>query len=97
MVYQLSRWTYRWDFGGSGSIRAEIQLGGVKVESDGGLSQRYWHVEAGSGVWKLDPDTLGSWVHIPADQPAERAVGRSIGIPQYGDKHEVRAARESTQ
>lgn len=75
VIYQLSCWTYRWDFGGGGSIRAEIQLGGVKVESDGGLSQRYWHVEAGSGVWKLDPDTLGVVGSYPeADQPALDAL-----------------------
>ena len=58
VIYQLSDWNYRWAFSGGGSIRAEIQLDGVKVEPDGGLSQRYWHVKEGSGIWKLDSETL---------------------------------------
>ena len=58
VFYKVSDWTYRWEFDGGGSIGAEIRLGGVKVESDGGLSQSYWHVKEGKGIWKLDPETL---------------------------------------
>ena len=58
MFYKISDWTYQWEFGGGGSIDAEIRLGGVKPEADGGLSQSYWHVKEGSGIWKLDPETL---------------------------------------
>ena len=56
--YKVSDWTYRWEFSGGGSIGAEIRLGGVEVESDGGLSQSYWHAKEGKGIWKLDPETL---------------------------------------
>jgi hypothetical protein len=58
VFYKVSDWTYRWDFGGGGSIGAEIRLGGVRVEADGGLSQSYYHVKEGRGIWKLDPETL---------------------------------------
>ncbi len=58
VFYKVSNWTYRWEFGGGGSIGAEIRLGGVKVEADGGLSMRYWHKKEGQGSWKLHPKTL---------------------------------------
>ena len=58
VFYKVSDWTYRWDFGGGGSIGAEIRLGGMRVEADGGLSQSYNHVKEGTGIWKLDPETL---------------------------------------
>jgi hypothetical protein len=57
-VYLLSDWDYRWDFGGGGSIGAEIRLGGAKVSEDGHLSVSWWHLKKGSGVWKLDEQTL---------------------------------------
>ncbi|MBT3606544.1 MAG: hypothetical protein HOE48_15125 [Candidatus Latescibacteria bacterium] len=57
-VYKVSDWDYRWEFSGGGSVGAEIRLGGMRVESDGGLSQSYWHKVNGSGIWKLDPETL---------------------------------------
>ena len=57
-IYKVSDWTYRWEFSGGGSVGAEIRLGGVNVESDGGLSLSYWHVKEGRGIWKLHPETL---------------------------------------
>ncbi len=54
----MSDWTYRWEFSGGGSIGAEIRLGGMEVELDGGLSQSYWQAKEGKGIWKLDPETL---------------------------------------
>ncbi len=58
VFYKVSDWTYRWEFGGGGSIGAEIRLGGVKPEADGGLSMSYWHIKEGQGIWKLHPQTL---------------------------------------
>ncbi len=58
VFYKVSNWTYRWEFGGGGSIGAEIRLGGVKPEADGGLSMSYWHIKEGQGIWKLHPQTL---------------------------------------
>ena len=58
VFYKVSNWTYRWEFGGGGSIGAEIRLGGVEPEADGNLSLHYWHVKEGQGIWKLHPKTL---------------------------------------
>ncbi len=58
IFYKVSNWTYRWEFGGGGSIGAEIRLGGVQAEADGGLSMHYWHIKEGQGIWKLHPQTL---------------------------------------
>ncbi|MXX12930.1 MAG: hypothetical protein F4Z86_05685 [Gemmatimonadetes bacterium] len=58
VFYKVSDWTYRWEFGGGGSIGAEIRLGGIQPEADGGLSMSYWHIKEGQGIWKLHPQTL---------------------------------------
>jgi hypothetical protein len=73
-IYQTSDWDYRWEFSGGGSVGAEIRLGGIFVERDGGLSQTYSHVKHGSGIWKLDEATLrpsGSYPPPPALLPGE--------------------------
>lgn len=57
-ITRTSDWNYRWEFSGGGSIPAEIGIGGVQVEADGGLSQSYWHIKEGSGIWRLDEGTL---------------------------------------
>ena len=57
-IYQTSQWDYRWEFKGGGAIPFEIRLGGVRVESDGRLSQWYSHPKHGSGQWLLDEETL---------------------------------------
>ncbi|NKB70038.1 MAG: hypothetical protein GKR89_23445 [Candidatus Latescibacteria bacterium] len=58
VIYKLSNWDYRWEFGGGGSIGAEIRLGGAKACEDGFLSMSWWHLKKGSGVWKLDEAAL---------------------------------------
>ena len=76
VVYKVSDWTYRWEFGGGGSIVAEIRLGSVKVESDGGLSMSYIHVKEGRGIWKLDPQSLQVIGTYP---PPPSAIPRELG------------------
>ncbi|MCZ6632414.1 MAG: BNR repeat-containing protein [bacterium] len=77
--YQTSDWDWRWDFGGGGSIAADVQVGHLKVEPDGGLSQSYFHLKKGSGIWKLDEVTLkpvGTYPP-PASLPSELLEVRS--------------------
>ncbi|OGG46496.1 MAG: hypothetical protein A3F84_28205 [Candidatus Handelsmanbacteria bacterium RIFCSPLOWO2_12_FULL_64_10] len=57
-VSRTSDWAYRWAFSGGGAIPGEVQVGGVQVESDGGLNQSYRHIREGAGVWRLDEATL---------------------------------------
>jgi len=73
-LYQTSDWNYRWNFSGGGSVGAEIRLGGVRVEADGGLSQTYRPIKHGSGIWKLDEASLkpiGTYPPPPALLPGE--------------------------
>ncbi len=57
-ICQVSDWDYRWDFQGGGSIRFEIRVGSVCVDSDGVLIQKYSHDKYGSGLWQLDEADL---------------------------------------
>lgn len=73
-IYQTSDWDYRWEFSGGGSIAANIQIGEVKVEADGGLSQQYWHIKEGTGIWKLEEGKLkpiGTYPSPKEDMPRE--------------------------
>ena len=57
-IYQTSDWSYRWQFSGGGAIPGEIRGGPIRPLPDGSLSQSYNRTKFGSGVWKLDPETL---------------------------------------
>lgn len=71
-IYQTSRWDYRWEFKGGGTIRFEIGFGPVVAQRDGSLRQSWRHIKHGSGVWTLDPQTLQ-----PVEPP--RAVNQGGG------------------
>jgi len=64
-IYQASQWDYRWEFKGGGAIPFEIRMSGVRVESDGNLSQSYSHPKHGSGQWLLDEATLKPIGELP--------------------------------
>lgn len=73
-IYQLSDWDYRWEFGGGGSIGAEIRLGGADVSEPGYLKMRWWHKHKGEGVWKIDENTMqvvGAYPKPERDLPDE--------------------------
>jgi hypothetical protein len=55
---QVSNWAYRWDFGGLGSLVMKITFGPVVLEPSGVLTQYYYHVQYGTGIWQLDETTL---------------------------------------
>jgi len=54
---RASDWTYRWAFGGTGTLGREIAIDPVRPV-DGRLVGTFDHVEEGSGRWELDPETL---------------------------------------
>jgi len=73
-IVQLSEWDYRWAFEGGGSIGAEIRLGGARVAEEGYLKVSWWHLKKGSGVWKIDAETLdvvGEYPEPEDDTPQE--------------------------
>lgn len=57
-VYQISRWNWRWSFGGGGSIPFELDLGAVTPASNNRLHLDYARTSGPSGRWQLDTDTL---------------------------------------
>ena len=57
-IYQTSNWNYRWYFQGGGAIHFEIRIHPVTATKDGYLTQAYSHDKYGSGIWKLNEDTL---------------------------------------
>ncbi len=75
-IYRTSAWSYRWEFGGGGTIPFEIRIGPVDVEPNSQLSQTYQHVTHGSGTWLLDEATL---------QPLAMDVAPSAYPPALGE------------
>ncbi len=85
-IHQTSHWTYKWDFGGTGTLVLEVQFGPVVLNSDGTLTQWFYHwlSAAGpveTGVWVLDPNTLQPVQTLPdAYWPADLEVVNNPGM-----------------
>ena len=76
--HQIADWPYRWNFGGGGSLVAEVSVSGVRAESEGRLTQSFHHTKFGSGTWLLDPTTLRAVGRVPrAETPPE--LGKAEG------------------
>ena len=68
---QVSDWQgYRWDFGGGGSIVAEVHIGAVRPLAKGRLALSYRYPR-GAGTWVLDETTLRPipGAKVPAEEP----------------------------
>ena len=72
-IRQVSKWDYRWQFEGGGSIPVPLGAEAVRVLADGRLVQSWSHVKYGSGTWLLDPATLQvtDSIKLPPRYPAE--------------------------
>ncbi len=58
VIVQVSDWTgYRWEFGGGGTIVAEVGIGAVEPIGQGRLALAYRYGR-GAGTWVLDEATL---------------------------------------
>jgi hypothetical protein len=57
-IVQASRWDWRWDFAGGGTIVFGIGVSPVSLTSDGKLVQTWQHQQYGAGGWYLDENTL---------------------------------------
>ena len=57
-IVQVSSWDYRWEFGGGGTLKFEVAVGGVHPLDNGRLGFPCSHIKAGSKTIQLDPDTL---------------------------------------
>ncbi len=72
-VRQLSDWDFRWDFGGGGSLTADVLLGPPTLRPDGSLRVDFAGAHSaralGSGRWRLDPANLERIETLPAPPP----------------------------
>lgn len=69
-IKQVSKWDYRWNFSGPGSIESEIRINGAQISDDGKIRIGYWHIKKGNGELVLDKNTLTQLEDrsgIPAD------------------------------
>lgn len=63
-IYQATDWDFRWDFGGFGSIVAEVGVSPVEVGSDGRLIQEFYSDTLGRSRYILDRETLSQLQEI---------------------------------
>jgi hypothetical protein len=57
-IRQVSNWDERWDFSGGGSIPCLVEGGPVRPTADGTLRFPWRQWKVGSGVWRLDSQTM---------------------------------------
>lgn len=80
-INQASKWNYRWDFGGIGSLVMEITFGPVMLEPSGFLTQQYSHIKSGTGIWQLDMSTLSSVMELGSSLwPQSHEQARQAGM-----------------
>ncbi len=68
-VRQISRWSFRWEFSGGGSLAAEVRLGRPEPAKDGSVLLDFRTKAAGAGRWRLDGNTLAPVAQLPALAP----------------------------
>lgn len=64
---QATRWNFRWEFGGNGSISNRVGLTRVMLEGEQ-LTQRYWIDTVGTQKFLLDKETLVALEQFPYDK-----------------------------
>lgn len=74
--HQASDWSYRWEFGGGGSLGKEIGVGPVRVLEDGRIVQNVSHAREPSGTWRLDPETLELVERVRLENPVPPELRR---------------------
>ncbi|CAN5914207.1 hypothetical protein BH24BAC1_BH24BAC1_25030 [soil metagenome] len=67
-IIPATDWTHRWEFGGNGSIEAEVGVRPVKVNEKGQLTMAYTSKGAGDGLLVLAPSTLKPLQRLPFPQ-----------------------------
>jgi hypothetical protein len=85
-IRQTSDWNYRWDLNQTGALAWDIAVTPIGIDSNGRLTQAFNHVEAGSGTWILDQETLR-----PVEVLPERDVFQQLKVVESDfDGMEVR-------
>jgi hypothetical protein len=53
-IKQLTKWNYRWEFSGGGSIISEVRVGNFKNRGNGYYELGYGHIKYGNGTFLLN-------------------------------------------
>jgi hypothetical protein len=73
--HQASSWTYRWVFGGQGTLVFDIVVEPATLQSNGQLTQLWYHAQYGGwGGFQLNPTTLTTMATIPPPLPYPQAL-----------------------
>jgi len=92
VIRQATRWEYRWEFSGGGTIQVEISSSRIHLLPDGRLAQRFSHARYGSGIWIFDPASLS----VVATCPAPREIPSELAeLESDFPGMEVRFARDA--
>ena len=78
---QLSRWDYRWEFSGGGSIVFEINVAAPRMRGAGRMECAYNHAQYGAGKFVLDEETLAV-LETVADAPSPTKEKTEEADPQ---------------
>jgi hypothetical protein len=78
-IRPLSKWTFRWNHQGGGSIIAEVTISPVTRTKDGELAVSYETKDAGAGVWILNEATLEV---IETRPPFPTAMPPELSVPR---------------
>lgn len=73
-IYQATDWNFRWEFGGGGSIVAEVGVRPVEVSADGRLTQEFHTDSLGTSKFVLHPETLSPQRAVPVLPDAPDAL-----------------------
>ncbi|MEO7427432.1 MAG: BNR repeat-containing protein [Fibrobacteria bacterium] len=86
VAHQTSKWAYKWNFGGNGTLVLQVQFGPVVLNPNGTLTQWFYHYTGAAGpvetgYWVLDPVTLQPTQTLPdAYWPAHLETARNPGM-----------------
>ncbi len=78
---QISKWDYRWNFSGPGSIESEIRLIGARFLKDGNIAVGYWHIKKGIGELIVNPENLRLIEDRPVTQTENSEFPRELIEP----------------
>lgn len=80
-AHQASRWRYRWEFSGGGTIPMEIRIGPVLIDTKGRLIQSFDHMRYGAGHWTLGSASLGATAEKYIDRCSRQPASKPGQLP----------------
>lgn len=86
-IYCSTDWSYRWEFGGGGTIPFEISIRGISPAGKGKLKQSVSHKVEGSGILTLDEKTLRVTGKLPDLEPLPKQLTQvTSSFPEIQDR-----------